>query len=128
MEIVSLRDLYEIVKYLTEKDLFGLYESAFNVVKKEFPIIDRKEAQLSQINEKMREIISNIEKYKNIESLKNEVFDMYYGEMKGEIPEKALKQFLDSLFEDMKQKIRSHPKIKDKLMILYTEDIFQYAR
>ena len=98
----SARDIFDLVKRLKEKDLFGLYESAFNETKKKFPLIDKKEAQLSQINEVIRETIGDATRYKDTENLKNEIFTVYCTEMKGKIPEDMLKQFLDNLFENLK--------------------------
>ncbi|KYK35749.1 MAG: hypothetical protein AYK18_12815 [Theionarchaea archaeon DG-70] len=109
------QDLYDLVRYLSEKDLYGLYESSFNETKKKFPIIDKKEGELSQINEEMRGMIGDTVQYKDVESLKKKIFTRFHEKMKEEIPEDVLRQFLDNLFENLEQKIRSHPKIRDML-------------
>ena len=90
--------------------------------------IDRIEAQLSQINENIRETIGDVTRYNDTENLKNEILTVYCREMKGEIPEDMLKQFLDNLFENLKVKIRSHPKIRPELDSIKTDEILQLAR
>jgi len=116
MDILLPRDLYDIAKYFTQKNLYELFESAFNETKKRFPIIDRKEVLLSQKNEEIRKIIGDITKYKDLERLKDEILGIYYEEITEEIPKDLLKQFLDDLFENLEEKIRSHPKIRDTLI------------
>jgi len=59
---ISPGNLYKLVKYLSEKDLFGLYESSFNEIKEYFPLINKKEGFLSQKNEEMRGIIGDIKR------------------------------------------------------------------
>lgn len=125
---MSLRDVIDLCNYLTEKDLFDLYESAFNEIKKKFPLIDKKEAQLSQVNESIRAIIGDSSRYKDIEDLKNEIFTVYCRKMKGEIPEDMLKQFLDDLFKNLKIKIGSHPKIRSVIDSNKIDETLQLAR
>lgn len=125
MEFVSLRDGIDLYKYLTEKNPFDLYESTFNETKRKFPLIDEKEAHLSQVNENIRKIIGDLSRYKDIEDLKNEIFTVYRREMKGEIPEDMLKQFLDDLFENLNVKIRSHTKIRPELESIKTDEMLQ---
>ncbi|MGC1121165.1 MAG: tetratricopeptide repeat protein, partial [Candidatus Methanofastidiosia archaeon] len=128
MDFISPRDICDLYKYLTKKELFDLYESAFDETKNKFPLIDKKEAQLSQINEEMRGILSNLTRYNDTVGLKNEIFSVYCREMEGEIPEEMLSQFLDDLFGILETKIRSHPKIRGELDSMRIDETNQLVR
>ncbi len=122
-------DIYHFVKYLTEKDLLELYEESFNKTKKKFPEIDRKEAFFSQKNEEIRKRIGNIKEYVGTEEFKDELFTIYYEEVKKEgITEEMLHQFLDGLFETLEIKIRSHPKVREMLNHERIKNIFEYVK
>jgi len=122
---VSPGDLYKLVKYLSEKDLFGLYESSFNEIKKEFPLINKKEGFLSQKNEEMRRIIGDIKKYTDVDGLKNHILNKYYEGTEEEITREMLEEFLNSLFKCLEEKIRSHPKVREELDHELIKDIHE---
>jgi tetratricopeptide (TPR) repeat protein len=115
MNFISPRDIYDLYRHLTEKELFDLYQSAFNETKMKFPLVDKKEARLSQIDEEIRGILSDLARYRDTGDLKSEIFSIYCREMREEIPEEMLSQFLGDLFGVLEMKIRSHPKIRDEL-------------
>lgn len=124
MELISLRDVIDLYKLLSEKDLYGLYESAFKETKKNFPSIHGStEAQLSQINdEKIRSLFKNTEKYLYLDDLKKEILTTYRREMGNEIPKEVLKNLLDCLFKNLDKKVRSTNKVRKELIYLYARD------
>jgi hypothetical protein len=57
MDFISISpgNLHRFVRYLSDKDLFGSYESSFNETRHEFLLIDKNEGFLSQKNEEQRD-------------------------------------------------------------------------
>ena len=127
MDFISLRDVIDLYKLLSEKDLYGLYYSAFKETKKSFSSIHGlNEAQLSQINdEKIRSLIKNIEEYLYLDDLKREILTIYSNGMGNEIPKEVLKEFLDCLFENLDRKVKSNRKVREQLVYLYMKDMHQ---
>jgi tetratricopeptide (TPR) repeat protein len=125
MNFVSLRDAYDLYKCLTENDLYGLYESAFNETIKEIPDVNKHKGELSHLNNEMRGKIGDITRYKDLGNFKNEILSIYHKKVKEDIPENTLKQFLDKLFKNLEKKILSHPKVRDQLMYYYMKHAYK---
>lgn len=105
-------------------EMFNIYESTFNKIKKKFPLIDKNEGELSQINEKMRNVLCDVEQYVDLIGLRNRLWYLYSIETLNEIDGAILNQFLDELFDVLELKILEHRRIREIIDHIKINEIY----